>query len=299
MDSSKVHQRRHRGRHLGARYGARHLGARYGARHLGAVRMDKGVATPGTARLVAPGTAPGGFGCGRAAERRADTARVLEEMDDAQAVLEKESGAQRPVACPQRRVACLPAAAAAAAHDGATVSMRRLGGAASAAAAAATGGSVGARDGAGSDAPATAAHAPDDAAGRGGWVGRGGRDDGGKGGAVVGAVESVVSGGSLVLGGSSTYFEKVDVALHEGRGVHRAVPSSTEGMAARPSSGRRSYGPLIEVASSSRASHTERLMSGAVLGACTRAQLGMRATSHSSASSSAAAKLTSSGATRK
>jgi hypothetical protein len=291
MDSSKVHQRRHRGRHHGARYGARHLGA---------VRMDKGVATPGTARLVAPGTAPGGFGCGRAAERRADTARVLEEMDDAQAVLEKESGAQRPVACPQRRVACLPAAAAAAAaHDGATVSMRRLGGAASAAAAAATGGSVGARDGAGSDAPATAPHAPDDAAGRGGWVGRGGRDDGGKGGAVAGAVESVVSGGSLVLGGSSTYFEKVDVALHEGRGVHRAVPSSTEGMAARPSSGRRSYGPLIEVASSSRASHTERLMSGAVLGACTRAQLGMRATSHASASSSAAAKLTSSGATRK
>jgi hypothetical protein len=260
--------------------------------------MDKGVATPGTARLVAPGTAPGGFGCGRAAERRADTARVLEEMDDAQAVLEKESGAQRPVACPQRRVACLPAAAAAAAHDGATVSMRRLGGAASAAAAAATGGSVGARDGAGSDAPATAPHAPDDAAGRGGWVGRG-RDDGGKGGAVAGAVESVVSGGSLVLGGSSTYFEKVDVALHEGRGVHRAVPSSTEGMAARPSSGRRSYGPLIEVASSSRASHTERLMSGAVLGACTRAQLGMRATSHASASSSSAAKLTSSGATRK
>ena len=62
MDSSKVHQRRHRGRHLGARYGARHLGARYGARHLGAARMDKGVATPGTARLVAPGTAPGGFG---------------------------------------------------------------------------------------------------------------------------------------------------------------------------------------------------------------------------------------------
>jgi len=62
MDSSKVHQRHHRGRHLGARYGARHLGARYGARHLGAARMDKGVATPGTARLVAPGTAPGGFG---------------------------------------------------------------------------------------------------------------------------------------------------------------------------------------------------------------------------------------------
>ncbi len=62
MDSSKVHQRRHRGRHLGARYGARHLGARYSARHLGAARMDKGVATPGTARLVAPGTAPGGFG---------------------------------------------------------------------------------------------------------------------------------------------------------------------------------------------------------------------------------------------
>ena len=221
-------------------------------------------------------------------------------MDDAQAVLEKESSAERPVACPQRRVACLPAAAAAAAHDGATVSMRRLGGAASAAAAAATGGSVGARDGAGSDAPATAPHAPDDAAGRGGWVGRGGRDDGGKGGAVAGAVESVVSGGSVVLGGSSTYFEKsvVDVALHEGRGVHRAVPSSTEGMAARPSSGRRSYGSLVSVASSSRA-HTERLMSGAVLGACTRAQLGMRATSHSSASSSAAAKLTSSGATRK
>jgi hypothetical protein len=30
-------------------------------------------------------------------------------MDDAQAVLEEQSGAQRPVACPQRRVTCLPA----------------------------------------------------------------------------------------------------------------------------------------------------------------------------------------------
>ena len=70
-DAAQTVKRHHRGRHLGARYGARHLGARYGAshlgarygaRHLGAARMDKGVATPGTARLVAPGTAPGGFG---------------------------------------------------------------------------------------------------------------------------------------------------------------------------------------------------------------------------------------------
>jgi hypothetical protein len=57
------------------------------------------------------------------------------------------------------------------------------------------------------------------------------------------------------LGGSSTYFEKrvVDVALHEGWGGGEGT-EQYEGMATRSNSGRRS------VASSSRASHTERLI---------------------------------------
>ena len=263
--------------------------------------LDKGVVAPVTAREVAPGTAPGGFGSGRAAERRADTARDLEEMDDAQAVLEKESSAERPVACPQRRVACLPAAAAAAAHDGATVSMRRLGGAASAAAAAATGGSVGARDGAGSDAPATAPHAPDDAAGR--VVGLVG---------VVGMTEARAAP-SRAPSRASSRAEALSWAARP-RTLRRAwwmwhctrVGACTEQYRAVPRGwppARARDGARMDRSSRWRAAAEHRTPSGslcgAVLGTCMRVQLGMRATSHSSASSSSAAKLTSSGATRK
>jgi len=93
MDSSKVHQRRHRGRHHGARYGARHLGAAC----IGQGRRGARYGARGRARYGARWFRSGS---GKAAERRADTARDLEEMDDAQAVLEEQSGAQRPVACP-------------------------------------------------------------------------------------------------------------------------------------------------------------------------------------------------------
>ena len=77
-------------------------------------------------------------------------------------------------------------------------------------------------------------------------------------------------------------------------GAAGSAPINADGMAGRLSSD----GLLVDVASSRSAAHMERLMSGAVLGACMRVQLGMWATSRSSASKLSSSAVPS-GSTRK
>ena len=81
-------------------------------------------------------------------------------------------------------------------------------------------------------------------------------------------------------------------------GAAGSAPINADGMAGRPSAVPSSNGLLVDVASSRSAAHMERLMSGAVLGACMRVQLGMWATSRSSASKLSSSAVPS-GSTRK